>query len=332
LPPTLSQNEVDALMDALQDGQIDSDTSSDDDRAGADDIKAFDLTSRDRIVRGRMPTLDVIHWRLAHQFGRRLGTLLRSEVELLPETALPMKLGEFLSYQASPACINLLSLSPLQGTGLFCIQADLFYLIFDAVLGGPGLNSEQGAMIPGGRDFTAVELDFASDLVRLFSQDAQSAWEEVYPLEPAYLQTEVSPDQVSTGTASDVMMTTTFQVKLGNREGKLDLALPYSSLEPIKSRLLEQHMEETAADRALWKKRLREAFDEVRLELCLELGRASMSLSDLLHLAPGDIVRLDSQPEGPLSLNIEKRPKAWVSPLEVSGNLGFEFQEWRDDD
>ncbi len=329
MPPTLSQSEVDALMEALQDGDAESAEGSVVSDDG--DIQSYDLTSRDRIVRGRMPTLDVIHGRLSHMFSQRLSAMLKMDVDIVPEPAHPMKLGEFLSYLSAPACINLLALDPLQGAGLVSLQPDLFFLILDSVFGGPGPSAEVPA-IPGGRTFTSIELDFAAQFMRDFCMDMESAWSEVYAIKPAYLQTEISPDHVAIGSASDVVMSASMTVRLGEREGKIDLALPYASIEPIKPRLVEQHMEESPADRQRWLKKLQDAVFQIKLDLRLELGKTNINVFDLLRLQPGDVVRLDRHPGAPLPLMTGEKFNAWGNPLEVNGNLAFEFDQWRRDE
>jgi flagellar motor switch protein FliM len=332
MPPTLSKNEVDALMDALNEGHVDA--PSDDDQAQQldEDVKTLDLTSRDRIVRGRMPTLDVIHGRLAQRFGTRLCALLRRDAELLPEVAQPQKLGEFLSYQPTPACIHLIGLSPLQGTGLVCLQPELFFFLLDAVFGGRGLTAGPGTGRTGGRELTSIELAFAADLIGGFAQDMSSAWVEVRALKPNYLSTVVVPEHVAIGTPSDVVMASTFRLRTGSHEFRMDIVLPYSALEPIKSRLVEQHMEETPADRQRWLERLQTSLERVPLRLQLELGRTRISLVELMRLSPGDVIRLDRAPSSRLPLRAGDRVVSWVAPLRIDGNLGFEFQEWRSDE
>lgn len=329
MPPTLSQSEVDALMEALQEGDLESDDGSF--AAQDEDVQSYDFASRDRIVRGRMPTLDVIHGRLAHRFSQRLSALLKMDIEIIAEVAHPMKLGEFLSYLSAPACINLLALDPLQGAGLVSLQPDLFFLILDSIFGGTGPKAEVPA-VPGGRTFTSIELDFAAQMMREFCEDMESAWAEVHPIKPAYLQTEVSPDHVAIGSASDVVMSAAMTVRLGEREGKIDLAIPYASIEPIKPRLVEQHMEESSLDRERWLNRLRDVVLKIELDLKLELGKTDISVIDLLRLQAGDVVRLDRHPGAPLPIMTGKRLKAWGTPLEVNGNLAFQFERWRRDE
>jgi flagellar motor switch protein FliM len=328
MPPTLTKSEVDALMDALQDGRIDTSTANEVD-ASQPGVKKFDLTSRDRIVRGRMPTLDAINGRIARAFSQTLSNLMRGEIEVISESALPMKLGEFLSYQPTPACINLISITPLQGTSLLCIQPDLFYNLLNVILGGAQTQvTQSGGGMPN-RDFTAIEMDFARLLVDAWNKDTMTSWAEVFQLQPSYLHTEVTPTHIAVGAASEVFMSTTFQVRLNQTEGKIEFAIPYASLEPLKPQLIEHHMEETAADRKAWQDRLRAALMPVPVRMRVELGRIPIELSRLISLNIGDVVRLDRHPNSLLQLQIALQPKGLVSPLEINGNLGFEFKDWR---
>ena len=279
-----------------------------------------------------MPTLDLIHGRIASRLADALSDLLQDEVEVHTEACAPVKLAEFLSYQSSPACINLISFAPLLGTGLLCFPIDMFYALLDAVLGGEGADGSQQETSTNGRDFTAIERDFACKLTETWSASASEGWSEFHPVRPAYLGSENSPDLVNVGNASDVVITTTFQVKTSRLAGKIELAIPYASLDPIKHRLSEQHTDESAADRRRWRERLVGALLKVPVGMQVELGRVGFSVEDLLALRPGTLVRLDRHPATELDLRISGRPKARVMPLEVNGNLAFEFKEWRNNE
>lgn len=327
MPPTLSQNEVDALMDALEQGQIDTEEQS----AGTaqPEFKPFDLTSRDRIVRGSMPMLDVINARLARHWSALLSDMLRDELNITAQPAAPIKLGEFLSYQSHPACINLVSLPPLLGTGLLCFQPNLFFTMLDTVFGG---SSKQPIMAES-RDLTPIELDFARTLVGGWAECAAAAWAGTHPVQPAYLQTEISPDHVLVGTASDVVMSTTYDVRLGEQlESKIELAVPYSTLEPIRDRLMQHPTEETDSDRHRWQENLLQALYDVPLRIKVDLGRTPIPVSRLLALSPGAVIRLHSHPQALLPLFVAGELKAEVAPVQVNGNLAFRFEHWRSHD
>jgi len=329
MPPTLSQNEVDALMDALEEGRIDTTSGQTESGQAEAEARPFDLTSRDRIVRGSMPMLDVINGRLARRLGGILADELQTEIQVTAQPAAPIKLGEFLSYQPQPSCINLISFPPLLGTGLLCIQPNLFFTMLNMVFGGDGDKPAEAVA----RDLTAIELDFARTLVERWASSAASAWAETHPLQPVYLATEISPEHVSIGAASDVVISTTFDVRLGEQvEGKFELAIPYASLEPIRSRLMEHPTEETTEDRQRWTEGLYQALLEVPLRLRVELGRSSMPLQQMLALRGGDVVRLNSHPQMQLPLFVAGRLKAEVLPVQANGNLAFRFEDWRSHD
>lgn len=273
--------------------------------------------------------LDIINSRLARRLANALTDLLQTTVEIMAEPTAPIKLGEFLSYQAAPACINIISLLPLNGIGLICLQSDLFFVLLNTLLGG-GTNTKMQANLSDRDFFTPFEMEFSRNLVEIISREFEPCWTDVLSeFRPTYIQTEINPQQVTTGTASDVMMTSTFQIKLLEMEGKLDIAIPYMSLEPIKAELQEHPTEGTEADRNLWQKRLIEAVLSIPLRTHVELGHIPMVISQFIGLAPGHLVRLDRDPLSPLPLFLGGRFKGWISPMEVKGNLAFEFKDWR---
>lgn len=336
MPPTLSQNEVDALMEALQDGRIDTDSertvitrAPGGAAAKTPEVKPYDLVSRERVVRGRMPTLDAIHGRLARMLSQHLAELGLPEPEIASDPAAPQKMGEFLSYQASPACINLLAIPPLQGTALLCIQPNLFFALLSMAFGGQALAADTALPVRARPDLSVIETEFARMLAEAFARAAAAAWSEVLALKPAYLRTEVSADHLMTAASGDLVMACAFPVRIAGVEGRLDLALPYASLEPVKPRLAEHPQEESPADRERWMRNLRLAVANVPLRLSIELGRCRMSLRRLLDLQVGQIVRLEEHPGGPLRLFLGGRPKGVAIPVEQNGKFAIEFLEWR---
>jgi flagellar motor switch protein FliM len=336
MPPTLTPNEVDALMEALQEGRLDDLPEPQDEAtavvAAPKDVRPYDLVSRNRIVRGRMPTLDAVSGRLARRVMRTLADLGLGDIEVSADPAAPLKLGEFLSYQSFPASIHLISLQPLQGTGLVCIQPDLFYTWLDLAFGGRATEGAPLAVRRTNQDISPVEADFARTLLDAWCGDMAACWAEVHPLQPKYLRSEIAPDNLTIAPTSEVVMSTTFQIKQGQRRGRIDVALPYQSLEPIRHRLADHPTEETSEDRRRWQERLSESVRQVPLRLSAELGHFPIHLRQLNSLAPGDVIRLDRRPDQPLTLRMAEQAKGWVLPLVQGGNLALEFQAWRSHD
>ncbi|NMB73987.1 MAG: hypothetical protein GYA21_02520 [Myxococcales bacterium] len=326
-------------MEALQDGRIDTAqertviTRTPGGATGkTPEVKPYDLVSRERVVRGRMPTLDAIHGRLARGLSQQLCELGLPEAEIASDPAAPQKMGEFLSYQTSPACINLLSIPPLQGTALLCVQPNLFFALLSMAFGGQAMVADAALPVRPRADLSAVETEFARLLSEAFARAAAAAWSEVLALKPAYLRTEVSAEHLMTGSSGDLVMACAFPMRVADVEGRLDLALPYTSLEPVKPRLAEHPQEESPADRERWQRNLRLAVAHVPLRLSIELGRSAMSLRRLLDLQVGQVVRLEEHPGGPLRLFLGGAHKGVAIPVEQNGKFAIEFVEWRKPD
>jgi len=327
LPPTLTKNEIDALMNALQEGKVD--LPPEGPAESSVDAQPYDFTKRDRLVRGSLPVLDTINYRLAFRLARALSELAQQEITVVAEPAAPMKLGEFLSYQPEPGCINIIGIAPLLGSGLLCIQPNVFFLLLNLIFGGQQASGQPEIMARG---FTPIELELARLLVESWAESAAAAWEPVLTLKPTYLHTEVSAQQVTIGATSDLVMSNSFLVRIGELEGKFDLAIPYLSLEPVRSKLSEHSTEQSRQDRERWQRELEQALLEVPLKVCVHLGSCRISLRRLLDCQVGDLLVLDSHPQKWQELYIAGKPKGQVSPLQANGSLAFRFEQWRENE
>ena len=217
----LSQNEVDALLSAVSDNRMDTPDAGGGGGGGAGVVQ-YDLANQDRIIRGRMPTLDIIHDRFIRLFRMTLSNSLRKMANISVNSTGPLKFSEFMNSLPLPSCLNILRLDPLRGAAVMVIESKLLYALVDSFFGG---NDVPYTKIEG-KDFTQIEIKIARRVVLTAIDDLEKAWEPVYPLKVGYSRTEINPQFVAVVPPSDVVIATTFDVELEKVSGTIKIVIP----------------------------------------------------------------------------------------------------------
>ncbi len=316
----LSQNEVDALLSAVSDNRVDGGNSS---AAGGLGVIQYDLANQDRIIRGRMPTLDIIHDRFIRLFRMTLSNSLRKMANISVNSTGPLKFSEFMNSLPLPSCLNILRLDPLRGAAVMVVESKLLYALVDSFFGG---NDVPYTKIEG-KDFTQIEIKIARRLVMTAIDDLERAWEPVYPLKIGYSRTEINPQFVAIVPPSDVVIATTFDVELEKVSGTIKIVIPYATLEPIKSKLSVGFQSEQLEVDLIWINRIKEKIMETNANLLVRLGAADIKVRDLLELEPGDIIQLNSDATMPLEVLVEGKPKFRGVPGLSKGNRAIKITD-----
>ncbi|MBQ49029.1 MAG: flagellar motor switch protein FliM [Zetaproteobacteria bacterium] len=318
----LSQSEVDALLSAVSDNRIDGP-----DESGGDSIASgvvqYDLANQDRIIRGRMPTLDIIHDRFIRLFRVTLSNSLRKMANLSVNSTGPLKFSEFMNSLPLPSCLNILRLDPLRGAAVMVIESKLLYALVDSFFGG---NDVPYTKIEG-KDFTQIEIKIARRVVLSAIDDLEKAWEPVYPLKIGYSRTEINPQFVAVVPPSDVVIATTFDVELEKVSGTIKIVVPYATLEPIKSKLSVGFQSEQLEVDFIWINRIKEQIMQTGANLLVKLGEANIQMQDLLNLEKGDIIQLDTDATESLDVLVEGVSKFRGIPGILKGNRALRITE-----
>lgn len=317
----LSQSEVDALLSAVSDNRVDGE--EDDDGGLQSGVVQYDLANQDRIIRGRMPTLDIIHDRFIRLFRVTLSNSLRKMANLSVNSTGPLKFSEFMNSLPLPSCLNILRLDPLRGAAVMVIESKLLYALVDSFFGG---NDVPYTKIEG-KDFTQIEIKIARRVVLSAIDDLEKAWEPVYPLKIGYSRTEINPQFVAVVPPSDVVIATTFDVELEKVSGTIKIVIPYSTLEPIKSKLSVGFQSEQLEVDFIWINRVKEQIMQTTANLVVKLGEANIQLRDLMNLEKGDIIQLDTDATMPLDVLVESVPKFKGIPGLLKGNRAIRVTE-----
>jgi len=323
----LSQDEVEALLSAIKSDDVSTGSGNLESGRGArpdhSDAQKVDLTSADRIVTVRMPTLEIFNERTGVAFGQALEGMIRRGVRVHHDGTGPMKMAEFLNYLPVPSCLNLCRIEPLWGVSLLALEARLLYAMLEGFFGGHGA----GQLRTEAHSFTAIELTFIRKLMEVFGNTMRKTWEPLMDIDMTYLRTESNPQYASIVQANDIVMVTTYNIELPSVRGKIHLAIPFTVLEPHKKEMgAELHIQQDAR-RNDWAQALQAQLGEFVVSASVELGRAHMTLRELIAMEPGEVVMLDRPADEPLSLEVEGIHKMSGRPVLHRKHVGFMVAE-----
>jgi flagellar motor switch protein FliM len=310
----LSQDEIDALLKGVVSGEVETQSGEEGQLPGG--VKQYDLFNQERIIRGRMPTLELINDRFTRHQSLSWSILLNTKVEFNIIGTQIMKFGAFLKTVPIPSSLNVFRMDPLRGNGLFVMNAFLVYLIVDYFFGGKA----QTHVKPEGRDFTSIQLRIIKKLVQLAFEDLDKAWRAALAVKTELVRSEVNPQFAMVASASEIVFVSTFQVQFGETTSDLFLVYPYSMFEPIKEKLYSGLVSDQVEEDGSWASRFHEKLQECPLAVTVRLGTVSVKVRDVLDFAPGDLILLDQRPGDPLDCFVEGYLKFQGSPGVFKGN------------
>ncbi len=279
----LSQDEIDALLHGVDDGEVDTDL-----EVAPGEVRQYDLTSQDRIVRGRMPTLEMINERFARYTRISLFNLLRRSADVSIGGVQISKFGEYLHTLYVPTSLNLVKFRPLRGTGLIVLDAKLVFKLVDNYFGGDGRHAKIE-----GREFTPTELRVVQMVLNQVFEDLAEAWRNVYKLEFDHLRSEVNPAMANIVSPSEVVVISSFHIELDGGGGDMHITQPYAMIEPIRE-LLDAGMQSDVDEHdERWGRALRDEIMDASVEFRCNLFEKQISLRDVVDLEPGDVIPVD---------------------------------------
>ena len=297
---TLSQDEVDALLRGISDGEV---AVAQEEQPKDGSAQSYDLLRAERHVARQMHGLDMVHERFVRRLRSSFGALLGSTVSIELANSELLKFGTLRNRLPQGSSLSLFSLAPLRGQALFTLSPNLAFSLVDRIFGGTGrapLNLEK-------REYSAIELQTIQRVVSLVLGDLNEAWSMVLPLRCSFVRTEVNPAMVSITGVDEVVLSLDLQCDLGTGPHRMVLACPYATLEPLRSRLGDPQSGDAGADRE-WLSAVSQAVQLGQVDFSAELGRRDLSMRDILRLKVGDVLQLETRGEDPLLLLAEGIP------------------------
>ncbi len=280
----LSQEEVDVLLRGVS-GDVEDEAES----VQSTEIRPYNLATQERIVRGRMPTLEIINERFARLFRIGLFNFLRRTAEVSVGPVRVSKYSEFIRNLVVPTNLNLVHCKPLRGTALMVIDPNLVFLMIDNLFGGDGRFHTRVE----GRDFTQTEQRIIQRVLEIWFDTYQKSWEPVHPVEFEYVRSEMNTQFANIATPNEVVVSTTFTVELGSQSGEMHICMPYSMIEPIRDQLTSSLQGETLETDHRWIKLLKQQIQTAEVELVVDLGTLRMTVGDMVKIRAGDVLPLD---------------------------------------
>lgn len=280
----LSQDEIDALLHGVDSGDVE----TEDIDANDGVARGFDFGSQDRIVRGRMPTLEMINERFARQFRISVFNLLRRSAEISVSGVQMLKFSEYIHSMFVPTSLNIVKIPPLRGPALCVFDPKLVFILVDNFFGGIGRHAKIE-----GREFTPTEQRVISMVLELAFHDLEEAWKPVLPVKFDFVSREVNPQFANIVSPNEVVVLSTFHVELDGGGGDFQVTLPYSMLEPIRELLdagLQSDISETD-DR--WSASLLDEIKLAEIPVYSTLTEVDLTLRDVLNFKEGDVIPID---------------------------------------
>ncbi|MDN0074172.1 flagellar motor switch protein FliM [Crenobacter sp. SG2303] len=280
----LSQEEVDALLRGVTGEEVSSASTGD-----QADIRVYDIGRQERIVRGRMPSLEILNERFARNLRLGLFNFMRRNTEISVGPVRVQKYSEFIRNLVVPTSLNLVQVKPLRGTGLFIFDPDLVFLVVDNLFGSDGRYHVRVE----GRDFTPTEQRIIQRLLDVVFTEYKKAWQPVYPLDFHFVRTEMNTQFANVATPTEVVVSMTFHIELGAGGGDFHICLPYSMIEPLRDVLSSMMQADRTEVDNRWVNLMRHQVQAAEVELVATLGHAEVTLKQILNLKEGDVVTLD---------------------------------------
>ena len=279
----LTQDEVDALLNGV---------SGEEDEVVQEDIggvRSYNLATQERIVRGRMPTLEVINERFARLLRIGLFNFMRRSPEISVGPVRVIKYSEFIRNLVVPTNLNVVQVKPLRGNALFVFEPTLVFLVVDNLFGGDGRFHSRVE----GRDFTPTEQRIIQRMLQVVFDDYQKSWKGIYPLTFEYVRSEMHTQFANIATPTEIVVVTTFNIELGAGGGAFHICVPYATLEPIRdliySSMQGDHME---PDRR-WVRMLSKQVQSAEVDLTANLVSLTLTVDQLLKVKVGDVLSAD---------------------------------------
>jgi flagellar motor switch protein FliM len=285
----LSQEEVDALLE----GVTGESQKTVEEAAEHGEVRAYNISSQERIVRGRMPTMEIVNERFARNLRVGLFNFIRRSPEISVGPVAVQRYSAFLRELAVPTNFNIVAIRPLRGNGMIVCEPSLVFGVIDTLFGGIGKFQTRIE----GRDFSATEQRVINRLVDVITTEYKKAWKGIYPLELDYQRSEMQPQFANIATPSEIVIATSFQLEIGDIQGSIHFCFPYSTLEPIRDVLYSSTQGDSMEVDRRWVNVLTREIQAAEVTIVAELAKADATVEQLMALKKGDFIELERMPK-----------------------------------
>ncbi|MDJ0721325.1 MAG: flagellar motor switch protein FliM [Desulfobacterales bacterium] len=313
----LSQDEIDALLTAMDSGEVDLKVEEEPPEARAE---SYDLTSQNIMLRDQFSALEEVYDKYSSLLQNSLSALLQQTFQVKFVSTEMVKFGDFMQAFSNPTSFTIYTMEPLIGSALLAIEPGLVFSMIDCMFGGKGKPLKQS------REFTMIENGMLQRLSRELLGDFERAWERVFSIRITPKKSETKPEFVHMVSPDELMIVIVFSINSEEFSGNFHICLSYRMLEPIKDKLSSRYLRAKDTEHA-FSDRIQKMLEKTEVELIAELGHTDHTFGDLLSLQENDIFTLNTGPHDPITVNIESVPKYRGFPGIVNGNRAVELTE-----
>jgi len=318
----LSQEEIDALLTAMDSGELDVAEEAQDTTV---EVKSYDLTSQNIMQRGQFDALEEVYDKFVNFFQGSLSGLFQRNITVKIISQETVKFGEFIKAFSNPTGFIIFSMEPLIGSALMAFEPNLVFSLIDCMFGGDGKPLEKI------REFTLIERRMLQRIALATLKDLETAWDTAYRLKLSLKKIETKPEFVYLVNPSDQLIIVVFAISTELFSGNIHLCLPYLMLEPIKDQLSSSYLREK--DRASsFVDEIRKLLGRTEVNLVAELGNIVYSVEDILSFEVDDVLRLNTGPQNNVMVNVERVPKFLGMPGVVKGSKAVQITDVIDPD
>ena len=281
----LLQEEIDALLKGVDEGDFETEIDEFQDKGGA---KNYDFRSQEGIVRRRIPTLEMIYERFSKYLRNSLFKFLHRTPEVFVAALQIKKFSEYENGLHVPTNLNIIRFSPLRGRALIVIEPNLIFTVVDNFFGGGQIYNNAAEA----REFTLLEMRVILILIDIIFNNLKEAWKPVMDLNFEYISSEINPQFASIVSSEDIVVISTVNIALESGGGDINIVMPYSMLEPIRA-LLDTIGDNSDESDIQWKIALRNEILEAKINLKSTLVEKKISIREALQLKKGDVIPVD---------------------------------------
>ena len=309
----LSQEEVDALLKGVASGEIDTEEAKDKILSG---VRPYDFTSQERIIRGKMPGLEMINDAFSRALRSSLSNFIMKYTDVSIQNVDTVKYSDFMKTIPMPSSINLFTMEPLKGYALLVLEAPLVFAFIEFFFGGSSAQHVKSE----GRAFTLIEQRVIQKVVNIALRDMEPAWKVLAPIKPRYASSEMNPQFVSIVTPAEIVIKIDIDIEIEDFAGRMFICIPYSMIEPIKEKLSSGiHGDKFETDHR-WAIVMKEALKQTNARISVELGRMAVTFKDIMNFEVGNILNLGKSISDDLIIEVEGAPKFRGKPGFSRGN------------
>lgn len=322
----LTQGEIDALLSALDSGELNPEELEKEEEKQK--VKPYDFRSPQKFSKDHIRTLELIHDNFARIISNYLTAQVRTNVKIKIETVQQITYEEFIHSVPNPTILTIFKMPPLSGSILFETNPQFVYQIIDVLLGGPGVGQYKL------REFTDIDKNIIKQVNKGLISNLKLAWEDVLDVEPEIEGLETNPALNQTLAPSEPVALITFSAEMGGNNTFINICIPYLSIEKVLDKLVVQYWFRESDIEILEesKQKLRKRIDIIELPLISILGSTNITVGDFLNLSIGDVITLDSKTSDPVKMVVGNQPYMWAKPGIIGKNRGVQILDIIDKD